>query len=105
MKTAFKMKLYDGMVEEYEKRHNNVFPELEELFKKAGVKEYSIWFDEETNMLFGFLDVEDENLWNSIPETEACGRWWEFMASVMETNEDNSPVSIDLQKVYDFKNE
>lgn len=103
MKKAFKMKLYEGMVEQYEKNHNNVFPELEKLFSESGVKEYTIWFDEETNYLFGYLDVENIKLWDEIPNTKACKKWWEFMAPIMETNEDNSPVSLDLKKVYDYK--
>lgn len=103
MKQAFKMKVNEGMKEEYKKRHGNVFPELEHLFNKAGVNEYTIWYDEETNYLFAYLDVENVEEWDSIPNTEACKKWWKYMVDIMPSNADNSPVSIDLEKVYDYK--
>lgn len=102
MKRAFKMKLNVGQIEEYKKRHNEVFPELVEQFELAGVSTYTIWFDEETNYLFAFVELENNDIWNNISETEACKKWWKFMASIMETNEDNSPVSTDLDLAYEL---
>lgn len=103
MKKAFRMKLNEGSVEQYKKNHENVYPQLEKLFLKAGVKEYTIWFDEETNYLFAYLDVENIEAWNEIPSSDICKKWWEFMAPIMATNEDNSPVSVDLKNVYEYK--
>ncbi|MFV0393188.1 MAG: L-rhamnose mutarotase [Coprobacillaceae bacterium] len=102
MKRAFKMKLNEGQIEEYKNRHNQVYPELVEQFKLAGVSTYTIWFDEETNYLFAFVELENNDIWNNISETEACQKWWKFMAPIMETNEDNSPVSTDLELAYEL---
>lgn len=102
MKKAFKMKLNEGMIEEYKNRHSNVFSELEEQFKAAGVSDYTIWFDNESNSLFGYVVLVDEAVWDNIPNTTICAKWWEFMAPIMETNPDNSPVSVDLELAYDF---
>lgn len=102
MKRAFKMKLNEGQIEEYKKRHNQVYPELVEQFKLAGVSTYTIWFDEETNYLFAFVELENNDVWNNISETEACQKWWKFMANIMETNSDNSPVSTDLELAYEL---
>lgn len=102
MKKGFKMKLYEGMLEEYKIRHKQVFPELVEQFKMAGVSDYSIWFDEETNYLFAYVNLEDDSVWNNIANTDACKRWWEYMAPLMETNSDNSPISFDLEIAYDI---
>ena len=54
-KYAFKMKLNPGCKDEYKKRHDEIWPELVTLLKKAGVSDYSIYLDEETNILFGVL--------------------------------------------------
>ena len=33
---SFKMKLYDGMAEEYEKRHNELWPEMKDMIHEHG---------------------------------------------------------------------
>jgi len=51
------MYLNEGQKEEYRKRHDEVWPELKQLLKDAGVCEYSIFLDEETKILFAFQKV------------------------------------------------
>ena len=58
-RVAFKMKLHKGFEEEYKKRHDELWPELEELLKETGISEYSIFLDRETNILFGVLKAEN----------------------------------------------
>ena len=74
---GFKMKLYPGMEAEYEKRHNQLWPEMKDMIHEHGGKNYSIFLDTPINR-----------------------KWWDFMADIMETNPDNSPVSIDLHPVF-----
>ncbi len=97
---GFKMKLYEGMAAEYEKRHNALWPEMKEMIHKYGGKNYTIFLDEKTNDLFGYIEIESEELWDKSAETEICGKWWEYMADIMETNQDNSPVSLPLKEVF-----
>ena len=100
IRKAFKMKLYDGMAAEYEKRHNELWSEMKDMIHKHGGKNYSIFLDKETNTLFGYIEIESEELWKSSTDTEINRKWWDFMADIMETNPDNSPVSIDLYPVF-----
>ena len=100
IRKAFKMKLYPGMAEEYEKRHNALWPEMRDMIHAYGGKNYSIYLDEETNILYGYLEVESEARWQESAHTEICRKWWDFMADIMETNPDKSPVSIDLKPVF-----
>ena len=93
---GFKMFLYPGMAEEYEKRHNA----LKDMIHKHGGHNYSIYLDPETNVLYGYLEVEDEELWAKSADTAINRKWWDYMADIMETNEDNSPVCIDLTPVF-----
>ena len=97
---GFKMKLYDGMAEEYEKRHNALWQKMKAMIHAYGGSNYSIFLDEETNTLFGYIELESEEKWGESAETAICRKWWDYMADIMETNEDNSPVSVDLKKVF-----
>ena len=97
---GFKMKLYKGMEAEYEKRHNDLWQEMKDMIHEYGGKNYTIFLDRETNTLFGYIEIESEERWSESANTEVCRRWWDYMADIMETNPDNSPVSIDLQKVF-----
>lgn len=97
---GFKMQLYPGMAAEYEKRHNELWPEMKDMIHEYGGKNYTIFLDEETNTLFGYIELADEKLWDESANTEICKKWWAFMADIMETNPDNSPVSIPLKNVF-----
>ena len=97
---AFKMYLNKGQKEEYRKRHNELWPELRQLLKGAGVSEYSIFLDEETSTLFAFQKVSGEGGSQDLGQTEIVQKWWAFMADLMKTNPDNSPVSIPLEEVF-----
>ena len=97
---GFKMKLYPGMKEEYERRHNALWPEMRDMIHEYGGKNYTIFLDEETDTLFGYIELESEEKWAESANTEICRKWWHFMADIMETNPDESPVSIDLTNVF-----
>src|SRR6185503_15899172 len=97
---AFKMKLNKGCEEEYKKRHDEIWPELQELLRSTGISEYSIFLDEETNSLFGVLKAKDPAALNNLPAAPVMQRWWAYMKDIMESNPDNSPVSIPLQEVF-----
>lgn len=97
---GFKMKLFPGMREEYERRHNALWPEMRDMIHEYGGKNYTIFLDEETNTLFGYIEIESEERWRESANTEICRKWWHFMADIMETNPDESPVSHDLTNVF-----
>jgi L-rhamnose mutarotase len=97
---AFKMQLKKGFEVEYKKRHDEIWPELQELLKESGISAYSIFLDETTNSLFGILKAADPKALDKLPELDIMKRWWKYMADIMETNPDNSPVSIFLKEVF-----
>jgi len=99
-RVAFKMKLFPGCEAEYKRRHDEIWPELSALLKQAGISEYSIFLDEETGCLFGFLRVEDSGLLESLPTQAVMQKWWTYMGDIMESNPDNSPVSTPLKEVF-----
>ncbi|MDR2038952.1 MAG: L-rhamnose mutarotase [Bacteroidales bacterium] len=99
-RVAFKMKLKPGFREEYIKRHNEVWPDIVDLIKKSGISDYSIFLDEETNILFGIQEVEGGMSSQDLGAAEIQQKWWNYMSDIMEVNPDNSPVTIHLEEVF-----
>ncbi len=97
---AFRMNLFPGQAAEYEKRHDEIFPDLAQALKDAGVSDYTIWLDPESNHLFGILTRTDDHTMAALPDTEVMKRWWKHMADIMETHSDNVPVQVPLKRVF-----
>lgn len=97
---GFKMKLKPGFREEYRRRHSTIWPELVELLKKNGICNYSIFLDDETNTLFAYQEQTGENSSQDLGNTEVVKKWWKYMADIMETNPDFSPIAIPLEQVF-----
>jgi len=99
-RAAFTMKLKPGFEAEYKRRHDAIWPDLVRELETAGVSDYSIYLDESTLTLFAFQKIKDHDSSDALPTREVVKRWWKYMADVMETNPDNSPVVVDLKEVF-----
>jgi L-rhamnose mutarotase len=97
---AFRMRLFPGKKAEYVKRHDAIWPELVDLLHEAGVSDYDIWLDEETNLLFGILTRSDDHSMTTMPLNPVMQRWWAHMRDIMESRPDNSPVDVPLTRVF-----
>lgn len=97
---AFKMELQSGQRELYQKRHDQIWPELVELLHDAGISDYSIFLDEETSTLFAVLRRTEEHKMGSLPKHEVMQRWWKFMGDIMVTNPDGSPMVTNLDSMF-----
>jgi L-rhamnose mutarotase len=100
IRKAFLMTLRPGNQAEYERRHNPIWMELQDVLRRHGARNYSIFLDRETDRLFAYAEIESEALWERIAQTEVCQRWWAHMKDLMLTNEDNSPAAVDLDEVF-----
>jgi|ETNmetMinimDraft_26_1059896.scaffolds.fasta_scaffold185524_2 L-rhamnose mutarotase len=100
IRKAFVMQVNSDQHEEYRKRHNPIWPELEDTLKSHGVLNYSIFLHPETSQLFAYVEIEDESRWQSIAQTDACQKWWAHMRQIMSSNPDNSPRLKDLKEVF-----
>lgn len=99
-RVAFIMKLKAGNKQEYKRRHAAIWPELKILLKDSGISEYSIFLDERTNTLFGFQKVVGQQGSQDLGKNEIVQKWWKYMADLMETHSDNSPVTIELEELF-----
>ncbi len=89
---AFRMQLKPGNIDEYKKRHDELWPELRELLTMAGITEYYIFLDEATLALFAFQKVGAPDTTAELAALPIMQRWWDHMADLMEVNPDNSPI-------------
>ncbi len=99
-KVAFRMQLNPGMEAEYRRRHDAIWPELIVLLQDAGVSDYSIHLDRETNALFGVLWRRKDHGMDALPSHPVMQRWWAHMADIMATRPDNEPVAVLLETVF-----
>ena len=97
---AFRMQLKPGNAAEDQRRHDAIWPELASLLHASGVRDYSIFLDEATGALFGVLRRADGHAMDALPQHPVMRRWWDYMADLMETQADASPVSVPLTPVF-----
>jgi len=102
-KIAFRMQLNPGMKDEYLRRHNAIWPELAKALKEAGVRDYSIYFNSETNTLFAVMWRRKDHELNALAKSEIMGEWWDHMADIMQTHSNNEPVVTPLECVFHLK--
>lgn len=100
IRKAFLMSVDPTAHEEYKKRHDEIWPDLQSVLSAHGVHNYSIYLDRKRSLLFGYVEVESVERWDAIATTDACRRWWKYMRNVMPSNPDGSPVSEDLEEVF-----
>ena len=100
---AFTMKLKPGFEKEYKKRHDEIWPELQSLLNESGINQYYIYLDENTGNLFAFQTREENHTTQDLPQNPIVKKWWTYMADIMETNPDNSPVEIPLNEVFELQ--
>lgn len=97
---AFKMFLHEGRAEEYRRRHDEIWPELARALHEAGIRDYSIFLDPQTHVLFAVLRRTPGHCTDALPAQEIMQRWWRHMADLMETNADGSPRQAALVPMF-----
>ena len=97
---AFKMHLFEGYEAEYIKRHDEIWPELTSLLKEAGISDYSIFLDKDTNTLIGVMKAADLAKLDELPKQPVMQKWWANNVGIMATNPDNSPVQTSLTEIF-----
>ncbi|MBD2755227.1 L-rhamnose mutarotase [Spirosoma validum] len=97
---AFTMKLKPGVEAEYRRRHDEIWPELSTALTEAGIRDYSIYLDRSTGILFAVQKRLADHTADTLPTLSLMKKWWAYMADLMETNPDNSPVAVPLERVF-----
>src|SRR6185312_9677712 len=98
IRKAFVLYVDPRKIDEYRRRHNPIWPELECVLKEHGARNYSIFHEPGSDRLFGYVEIEDEARWAAVAQTDACQRWWKHMSEIMPSNPDRSPLSKNLNE-------
>jgi L-rhamnose mutarotase len=88
-----------GYEEEYERRHAEIWPDMVEALREAGISNYSIFRHGLT--LFGYFETDDlERTVEYLGNSEVNQRWGEYMAPIMKMEIDPNtrfPYLLPLQ--------
>lgn len=105
IRKSFLIRAKEGMAEEYERRHDNIWPALTDIFKQHGVHKFSINLHKDTGCLFGYIEIEDEERYNAIGDYDVCKKWWKYMAEVLVCENENSEKGKEdiLREVFYFE--
>ena len=87
-KYAWKARVLEGKLEEYRRRHDEIWPEMVELLKEAGICNYTIW--NVGDELFGYYECEKGVAFAAAMQSASpvVARWNEYMKDVMEMERD-----------------
>jgi L-rhamnose mutarotase len=99
-RVGFKMKLFPGVEAEYRKRHDEIWPELSALLAARGIRDYTIFLDPETHILFASFKKATNARLDDLASEPVMRRWWYHMADLMETEPDRAPVQRPLTEVF-----
>jgi len=88
---AFRMQLKPGTIEEYKRRHDEIWPELADMISAAGIYDYSIFLDEGSLSLFAVYKLRPDNKRSELAGHPLMRRWWDYMAPLMVVEPDNRP--------------
>lgn len=85
---AWKARILPGMREEYKKRHDEIWPEMIETLREAGMGNYSIW--NVGDELFGYYECTQgiDHAARVQRESSVVERWNEYMKDVMVMERD-----------------
>jgi L-rhamnose mutarotase len=97
---AFRMQLKPGVIDEYRRRHDAIWPELSALLTDSGIHDYSIFLDEGTLSLFAVLKLSEVNARDALPDHPVMKRWWAYMAPLMDVGADDRPVETPLPMIF-----
>ena len=100
---AFRLTLVKGQIEAYRKRHDEIWPELEEALRAAGVIEYRIFNQPGDTALFAVMRRKKNHALEALAASAVMRRWWDMMKDVTVTGPDSVPVQQALEQVYIMK--
>ena len=100
---AFRLTLVAGQLEAYRKRHDEIWPELEDALRAAGIVEYRIFNRPGDTALFAVMRRKKNHGLDALVASPVMRRWWNMMQDVTVTGPDGVPVQQILEPVYVMK--
>jgi L-rhamnose mutarotase len=97
-RTAFVLRVRPEKIDEYIRAHEDVWPEMLDALRGAGIRNYTIFRDD--NRMFGYFEADDlAAAERYLAEQDVSTRWQDAMAELLEERvPDAGPPS--LQEVF-----
>lgn len=87
---AFKLRIREDAIEEYDREHTRVWPELLAKLKGVGISDYSVF--RRGQDLFLVMRVDDfDRAWDELDRDPVNQRWQQFMGRLFEPVPDLKP--------------
>ena len=105
IRRSFRMTLKEGKIEEYKKKHDEVWPEITDALTNAGVTNYSIYYDEKDNTLIEYMELKNNNTFDNLEDLGILKKWNIYMKDLLVTKsqEEATPVVNELVEVFHHK--
>ena len=86
---AWVLEVRPGYEEEYKKRHDEIWPEMVDMLRESGIRNYNIFRHGLT--LFGYFETDDlKKTIKHISESEENKKWGEYMAPIKKIDVDEN---------------
>jgi L-rhamnose mutarotase len=95
---GFMMRIKPGTEEEYKRRHDEIWPEMLELIRAAGIRNYTIFRQGTT--LFNYLECDDwQAVLDRLAKSDVSARWGEYMSDILESDDRFPPLWEEVFRV------
>lgn len=101
-KCAWKARIVDGKIDEYKRRHDNIWPEMKDVLKEAGIRNYTIW--NVGNELFGYYECDSVEFASKVQvESPIVAKWDKYMADILIMEKNSATEAQPMLKcVFEF---
>lgn len=97
---ATALRLPPEALAEYERRHNEMGEAMRSSIAARGGRNFSIFAAPDLESVIIYVEVDDVELWAQGAQSEITKAWWAYMAEIMPTNDDLSPVANNLPLIF-----
>ena len=101
IRRAFTMKLKPGALPEYQRQHDNVWPEMVREIERSGIARMTIYHG--GGNLFLFSEITDEAAWDRLWDSEISKKWSKVMSPLMEQTPDGKVAAGELTEVFNLQ--
>jgi L-rhamnose mutarotase len=93
-RTAFVLRVRPEKIDEYVRAHEDVWPEMLDALRGAGIRNYTIFRDD--NRMFGYFEADDlAAAGRYLAQQDVSARWQDAMAGLLEERvPDAGPPSL-----------
>jgi L-rhamnose mutarotase len=94
-RTAFVLRVRPDKIEEYIRAHRDVWPEMLDALRAAGIRNYTIFRD--GDMMYGYFEADDlAAAGHYLAQQDVSTRWQDAMAELlMERVPDGGPPALE----------